>query len=236
MALIDDLRTESNEIVKNTWDIRDSKAVPEPEDLGLKNEGVRMQATFLYADLADSTELAIGGAKIAAEVFKAYLRRTTRIIRALGGEIRSFDGDRVMGVFTEGNKNTAAAKAALKINHFFRKILHPAFAEKYRSNTPGLVQTVGIDTSNVLVVRAGIRNNNDLVWVGRAPNVAAKLSAIRDGNPSYITEAVFNSMLDEAKYGVSNGVKTLMWVRCTWKGGEAYGVPIVYRSTWTWQP
>ena len=41
-----------------------------PEDLGLKNEGVKMQATFLYADRADSTELAIGGAKIAAEVFK----------------------------------------------------------------------------------------------------------------------------------------------------------------------
>lgn len=234
MALIDDLTSETNDIVKGAWDTRDGTVVPKAEDLALNNEGVAFNATFLYADLADSTELAIKDTKIAAEVFKAYLRGTTRIIRALGGEIRSFDGDRVMGVFIEGNKNTLAAKAALKINHFFSKILRPAFLNYYSSRSLTLTQTVGVDTSKVMVVRAGIRNNNDLVWVGRAPNVAAKLSAIRDGYPSYISEAVFNSMLDDSKY--KPGTKELMWVRCTWTNGGAYGVPIVYRSNWTWTP
>ena len=66
----------------------------------------------------NSTELAINNQNTAAEVVTAYLMGTTRIIRALGGDIRSFDGHRVMGIFFEGTKNTLAAEAALKINDF----------------------------------------------------------------------------------------------------------------------
>jgi len=76
----------------------------------------------------------------------------------------------------------------------------PAFTAYYTSRTPSLSQSVGVDTSKVMVVRNGIKNNNDLVWIGRAPNIAAKLSAIRDpGYTSYISEAVFNVILDRVK-------------------------------------
>jgi class 3 adenylate cyclase len=119
MALVDDLIDETNEIVRSTWDRRDGNVVPETEDLGLGNEAVDLEATFLYADLHDSTTLAVNHHQLAAEVFKAFLMGTTRIIRSLGGEIRSFDGDRVMGVFIEGAKNTHASEAGLKINYFF---------------------------------------------------------------------------------------------------------------------
>lgn len=188
MALIDDLKNETDAIVKKAWKRRNGQEVPESEDVGLANEGVELEATFLYADLADSTELAILDQSIAAEVVKAYLLGTTRIIRALGGEIRSFDGDRVMGVFFEGAKNTAAAEAALKINYFFTRILTPAFTGFYSNRNLRLSQSVGVDTSKAMVVRTGIRNNNDLAWIGRAPNVAAKLSAIREiGYSSYIS-------------------------------------------------
>lgn len=127
MALIDDIKSETDAIVKKTWQRRKGEVVPESDDIGLGNECVDLEATFLYADLADSTELAIMNQTIAAEVAKAYLMGTTRIIRDVGGEIRSFDGDRVMGVFFEGAKNTAAAEAALKINYFFKYILIPSF-------------------------------------------------------------------------------------------------------------
>lgn len=93
MALIDDLKTETNAIVKGAWKRRDGEVIPESKDLGLGNECVDVEATFLYADLADSTELALMDKTIAAKVVKAYLMGTTRIIRSLGGEIRSFDGD-----------------------------------------------------------------------------------------------------------------------------------------------
>src|SRR5216684_3243475 len=153
MALIDDLKSETNAIVRGAWKRRDGEVVPESKDIALGNQCVDLEATFLYADLADSTELAIQDKTIASEVVKAYLMGTTRIIRAIGGEIRSFDGDRVMGVFFEGAKNTAAAEAALKINYFFNYILVPEFTGFYQHRTLSLSQTVGVDTSKVMVVR-----------------------------------------------------------------------------------
>lgn len=238
MALIDDLKSETDKIVRSAWQRRDGEVLPENDDVGLGNEGVDLEATFLYADLADSTELAIMDNQIAAEVVKAYLMGTTRIIRALGGEIRSFDGDRVMGVFFEGANNTAAAEAALKINYFFTQILVPAFTSFYTSRTFSLSQAVGVDTSKVMVVRSGIRNNNDLVWVGRAPNIAAKLSAIREpGYTSYLSDTVFNSMLDNSKYStlpLTPGL--MMWEAKTWEKGKPYGVGTVYVSNWWWKP
>jgi hypothetical protein len=48
--------------------------------------------------------------------------------------------------------------------------------------------------------RAGIRNNNDLVWIGRAPSLAAKLSDIREPRYSvYINEAYSNGPGDGEK-------------------------------------
>ncbi len=238
MAFIDDLKSETDAIVKGAWKRRDGKVVPEMDVIALGNEGVNLEATFLYADLADSTELALLDHEIAAEVVKAYLMGTTRIIRALGGEIRSFDGDRVMGVFIEGAKNSAAAEAALKINHFFTEILVPAFTGFYPDRKPLLSQGVGVDTSKVMVVRSGIRNNNDLVWIGRAPNIAAKLSAIRDpGYTSYISESVFNVIVDHSKISTLPPTpRKVMWEAKTWEQGKPYGVGSVYVSNWTWTP
>lgn len=239
MALLDDLEEETDAIVKGAWTRRDGKVVPETQDLVLGNAAVDLEATFLYADLADSTALAIQDQQIAAEVFKAYLMGTTRIIRAVGGDVRSFDGDRVMGVFIGGRKNTSAAEAALKINYFFSQILQPAFQSFYDSQTLQLIQTVGVDTSSVMVVRSGIRNNNDLVWVGRAPNIAAKLSAIREsGYASYITKTVFDTMLESSKISHADfdPPNKPMWESRTWKDGKPYGVEAVYRSGWRWRP
>ncbi len=238
MALIDELNKETTAIVTRVWTRRDGEVVPQPEDLGLTNDAVDLQATLLYADLADSTELVLHNQEIAAEVMKAYLRGATRIIRARGGEIRSFDGDRVMGVFIGGTPNSSAAIAGLKINYFFQNILKPAFAAQYEATFPAkfnLQQTVGIDTSKVMVVRSGIRNHNDLIWVGRAPNIAAKLSGLRDaGCVTYITKAVFDALNDDAKYGGTP--KKVMWEARTWNDGTSYGVRDVYRSGWTWEP
>jgi adenylate cyclase len=238
MALIEDLKSQTATIVKSAWSRRDGTVVPETDDLGLGNESVDLEATFLYADLADSTKLAIEKQSIAAEVFKAYLAGTTRIIRSLGGEIRSFDGDRVMGVFIEGAKNTAAAEAALKISYFFQNILRPEFGGFYSSRELKLAQTVGVDTGKVMVVRSGIRKNNDLVWVGRAPNIAVKLSAIREeGYSSYISDTVFNAMLDDSKYSkYSDPPGQEMWEGRSWSNGKVYGVGTVYRSNWWWRP
>jgi class 3 adenylate cyclase len=238
MALLDDLSTETNKIVRGLWSRRDGVVVPEGESLGLGNDAINLEATFLYADLHDSTSLATYHQQVAAEVFKAYLMGTTRIIRSLGGEVRSFDGDRVMGVFIGSLKNTNAAEAGLKINYFATQILAPSFDQFYKRDFPlglSLNQTVGIDTGKVMVVRSGIRNNNDLVWVGRAPNIAAKLSSIREsGYSTYITKSVFDVLADSSKNG--GDPKRLMWESRSWDDGKEFGVGDVYSSSWRWKP
>ena len=223
-------------IIKAAWDLKDGQVIPETQDLTLGNAGRKLDATTLYADLADSTELAIYDQEIAAEVYKSYLLGTTKIIKAQGGEIRSFDGDRVMGVFIGDSKNTSAAKAALKINYFFSYILQPKFLSFYNrleSSPFRFAQSVGIDTGEIRVARAGVRLDNDLIWVGRAPNIAAKLSSIREpGYSSYITEAVYSVLHQSAKiFGTSS-----MWESRTWPNGNQYGNETVYRSSWWLKP
>ena len=231
-----ELATAVDTIIKARWEVRDGQVVPETDDITLGNSGVALDATILYADLADSTELALFDREIAAEVYKAYLIGTTRLIKDAGGEIRSFDGDRVMGVFIGNFKNTSAAKAALRINYFFTQVLQPSFENSYQSlqtSSFRFAQSVGIDTGEIRVARAGVRNDNDLIWVGGAPNVAAKLSSIREqGYSTYITENVFKKLDNTAKFYNGQSV----WERRTWQKGEPYGAGIVYRTSWWFKP
>jgi adenylate cyclase len=234
MALNDDITSEVNGILAQPWTVRDGTVVPDVESIALAGGAVRLDATMLYADLADSTSLAIYDRRVAARVFKSYLASTARIITARGGYVRSFDDDRVMGVFVGDYKNTSAAKAALHINYVFLEIIKPKLKSKYevfKNETYKLGHCVGIDTSEVLVIRSGIKNNNDLVWVGSAPNVAAKLSGMRD-DPynSWISGSVYNALNEEAK--TSNG--KAMWEKRINVSVIPGGVG--YRSSWQWEP
>ncbi len=233
MAIADDIVSDIDGVLSDTWDIRDGQVVPETQDVALSGGGVKLEATMLYADLADSTELAMWDRRVAARICKAFLAGASRLIRHKGGQIRSFDGDRVMGVFVGKAKNTEAATCALHINWMFKEVLKPKFEAKYAKLADGtykLAHATGVDQSDVLVVRGGIRNNNDLIWIGRAPNVAAKLSSLRE-EPyfSFITPEVFNPMNSSAKTSKSGKD---MWERRTWTGP----VDIVYRSNWHWKP
>jgi len=230
VALSDELIAEVQKIFRTRWQYRDGDQVPETDDIQLGNHGVNLDATVLYADLVKSTSLVTQNSpEFAAEVYKAYLYSAARIIRNEGGTITAYDGDRIMAVYIGKYKNTPAAKTALKINYAVKKIINPKLYEKY----PGqkgifeVNQVVGIDTSPVLVARTGVRGANDLVWVGRAANYAAKLCDLREGFASWITGDVYKGMADEAKTS-SDGHS--MWEQRTWK---ELGLT-VYRSNWTW--
>jgi len=225
-----DVLTEIRSIFKARWTTRDGRVVPEADDVSLGNDAVKLEGTVLYADMADSTGL-VNGYKdwFAAEVYKAYLIGACRVIRDRGGEITAFDGDRVMAVFLGNTKNTSAVKAALHINFVVDKI-NSLLKEEYPNTSYLLRQLVGIDTSSLFVARTGIRNANDLVWVGRAANYAAKLCSLGDATfPTYITEDVYTKLSDEAKYG--GKPRRNIWEKRIWtKKGLT-----VYRSSWWWE-
>lgn len=205
MASADDLKDETKKIFSTTFEERNGTVVPSTESVALKDGSVKVEATFLYADLAGSTTLArLCPWKTTAKIIRAYLACSTRIIRSYGGEIRSFDGDRVMGVFMGDTKNSDATKCAREIFWFVEKVLNPQAKERFtsvREKNIKIKNGIGIDTGDAYAVRAGIRGSDDLIWIGRPPSIAAKLSDIRDYPYSiYITKKVFNRLMDNAKF------------------------------------
>lgn len=60
MTLKDDLDRYVKATFRDQWKVTDTDVVPDPEDLPLGNEAIRLDATVLYADLADSTALVRG--------------------------------------------------------------------------------------------------------------------------------------------------------------------------------
>ena len=229
MGLGDDLKSEVGKILQERWSVREGQVVPDSDDLKLGNDAVTLDGTVLYADLDDSTELVdTRRPSFAAEIYKCYLVCAARIIRSEGGEITSYDGDRIMAVFIGDSKNSNAARTALKINFAVLKIVNPAILSQYPNAGYSVKQVVGIDTSHLFVARTGIRGANDLVWVGRAANYAAKLSA-RAGAATQITAEVYDRLNRDAKIG-SNGQN--MWTPTT---GRELGNRKIYTSSWYWK-
>lgn len=228
MGFDDDLRSQVRNIFQSQWESRDGNTVPDTDDVPLGNVSVKLKGTVLYSDLAESTAMVTKmKSHFAAEVYKAYLSTACRIIRLNGGEITAFDGDRVMALFIGNNKNTSAAKTALMINWAIDKVVNDELARQYPDTDFRVRQAVGVDTSEIWVARTGIRGSNDLVWVGRAANYAAKLCSLRSGpNVSWITEDVFNAMDNTVKYSEGRS----MWEKKVWNEFNIY----VYSSNWWW--
>jgi class 3 adenylate cyclase len=231
MALKQDLEAQVKAIFDDDWKTREGKVVPDPTDLGLGKDAVEFErATILYADLSGSTKL-VDGYKwwFAAEIYKAYLHCAANIIRSEGGTITSYDGDRIMAVFIGGSQTTSAARCGLKINYAVLKIINPALKAKYGEKAYQVRQVVGIDTSEIRAARTGVRGDNDLVWVGRAANYAAKLTELDHPPRTWVTEQAYGRIDKAAKVG--GDPEQNMWTKYTW---TEHGNRTIYGSTWYW--
>lgn len=206
MGVSDDVRARVETILNTDWSVRSGRVVPRTADVALSNGAVEVDAVFLYADLAGSTALQKGyKPTFAAKAIRMYLGGASQIIRHFDGQIRSFDGDRVMGVFVGESRRDDAVKAAFMINWLVREVINPLVKARHEANGTSVWVTqhgVGIDAGKTFIARAGVRNasgeqtHNDLTFIGRAPNIAAKLSALRDPDfgPILITKEVFDGL------------------------------------------
>jgi class 3 adenylate cyclase len=216
-------------IFKEAWATRAGQKVPEPNNLKLGNDAIEFDAaTILYADLTGSTKLVDAESwMFAAEIYKAYLHCAATIIRTEDGSIVSYDGDRIMGVFIGKAQATLAAKAGLKINYAVQEIINPALTAQYPNRSFIVSQVVGIDTSPVRAARTGVRGDNDLVWVGRAANYAAKLTELKSVEKTWMTKATFDRLADDARLGGPNNRP--MWKAYKWTSMNNQSI---YGSTW----
>ena len=136
MGLKDELATEVAAIFRGRWSTRDGQVVPEDDDVQLGNDAVKLKATVLYADLADSTDLVDGyKSPFAAEVYKTFLLCAAKIIRAESGVITAYDGDRIMAVYVGDWKEHGSSRTAMKIEWVVDEIINPARLAQYPENT-----------------------------------------------------------------------------------------------------
>jgi class 3 adenylate cyclase len=229
MSLKDDLIAEVKSTFSSVWEEQTTTSVPAPENLRLNaNHAKDLEtATVLYADLDASTNMVDGYSwPFSAEVYKTYLRCAGQIIRSEGGTITSYDGDRIMAIYTGGSKNTSAVRAALKINWAVHNIIRPALKKYYSSTQYVLNHVVGVDTSQLRAARIGVKGDNDIVWIGRAANHKAKLTTLSQ-KPLWITKAVYDKINEEVK--ISNGAQ--MWEKRLW---TSMNNAEIYCSTYTY--
>lgn len=231
MGLKEDLKKEVVDILSSQWTTRDGQVIPAPEDLALGNDAVALDATVLYADISGSTSMVDAQtATRAAEFYKCYMICAARIIKNAGGSVTAYDGDRIMGVFIGDLKNTTAAKTALKLNYAIWHMVNPAIRDQYGDKAYRLRHVIGIDSSRILASRIGVRNDNDIEWVGPAANYAAKLSSLSEPDWVYITARVFDLLHESGKVG-GNPTRS-MWEERSW---IAMNNMRVYRSNWYWE-
>ncbi len=227
MALRENLQSEVAQILGEAWSVSSTSNVPDPDQLRLSNHAKDLEtATVLYADLDGSTSMVDTHEwQFAAEVYKVYLRCAARIIAAEGGVVTAYDGDRIMAVFTGSSKNTSAVRAAMKIHNAVVKIIRPAIKKQYPSKIFTLNHVIGVDTSQLRASRIGVRGYNDLVWIGRAANYAAKLTSLSE-QPLWITKAVFEKMNQDVKVSADGQA---MWVKRNWAAMKNLEI---YCSSW----
>ncbi len=232
MALKDDLDSFVKKSFNENWENRKGQVVPEPSDLKSSNEAIEFErATVLYADISGSTSMVNSLAwHKSAELYKNFLYCSARLITDNGGTITAYDGDRVMGVFVGDFQSTPAARCALKINYAVSQIIMPAFQTQYPNDTFKLRHTVGIDTSPIKVAKTGVRGDNDLVWIGRAANYAAKLNELSADYPTWITGDLYSRLQEDAKNN-GNPIQH-MWQKFTWSQMNNLEI---YGSTWRWE-
>lgn len=176
----------------------------------MRDGSVEVDAIFMYADLAGSSVLAEKCPwSTTAKIIKSYLLCATRLIRYYKGHIRSFDGDRVMGVFIGEDADTAVS-CARQIDWCVTNIVATTSNAHFKSiqdNAIRIKHCIGLDFGKARAVRAGIRDNSDLIWIGKAPSFAAKLSDVRDfPNEIYASSRIFNRLSREQKIVNGNNI------------------------------
>ena len=230
-----------NAFFDGTYNITEGRVIPDVAALALGKIGKEIELAMLFIDIRESTKIVDGLRRTtAARMYKSFHWGVSKIARLNNGELRSFNGDGVLVAFIGDNKRTNSAKAALQMSWFAQKVLKPKLDAVFQNNQGLSGQNIefdfgiGVDVGKVLIVRGGIRgeNNNDLVWVGNATNYAVKLSGLSEGNfHIYISEDVYKNMGKSSKVGGNPACD--MWEPRVWT--DVGGITI-YRSSWTWAP
>lgn len=216
-----EIENKVDSVLKEPFTQYDIDSVPDIENnpdsrLTHGNTGFAGEFTFLYVDMrGSSTYTDQHRLKTITKIYKAYHHCMVECIKQFNGKVRSFDGDRVLAVFDGKAKVNNSINCAMKMTGCRYDILQPKIKTAFSNDSFSL--GIGISTGNIMVSKAGVgydKNTRDLIWIGDAPNLGAKLSDEADSPYSiYICETTFGRLLENNRYTTKDGVKIDMWTK-----------------------
>jgi class 3 adenylate cyclase/tetratricopeptide (TPR) repeat protein len=153
-------------------------------------EGERKHVTVLFADLADSTELA---AQLGPEPMHALMDRVFQRILAqvhhYEGTVNQFTGDGVMALFGAPLALEDAPRRAVIAALAIHRELDVIDAEVRDAHGRGFQMRIGINTGPVVVGKIGDDLRMDYTAVGDTTNLAARLESLEAPGGVVVSEA-----------------------------------------------
>ena len=127
-SVVDGYLTGTDKVVRK-------RTVPLPQDIPLGREAAELQATALFMDLRQSSDITNHFRRqTAAKMFKSYFHGAVAIVRANNGVVRSFNGDGMLALFIGDFRSSNASKAAMETLWFVRNVLRPKSARYFDNN------------------------------------------------------------------------------------------------------
>ncbi len=201
---------------KNAYDVaaknletRTSNKIPQTSKDLKYNEIVKMDLAMLFVDITGYTDLVKNeNPKKIARVMTLYVTEMGAAIRHHGGIIVSIEGDGLLASFNtiQGKKHNACEKAvrcAVTMNTLLDFVVNKRLRE-FNYNT--ISCRYGMDFGPIIINRAGIKGEgkNELLFIGKATNHAAKFLGIASNGEYVISEEVYKQLSDFYR-GSSNG-------------------------------
>lgn len=210
------------------------RSIPLPKDVPLGKKAAVLEATTLFVDLRQSSDITnTFRRQTAAKMLKAYFHGAVSLVRAHDGEVRSFNGDGILALFMGDSRADDAVRAAMEMKWFIEEILWDKFDRYFTEDSAKrgaplkFSVACGIDDGHIYAVKVGMRGTNDVAWVGRSTNTAAKLSNVLNQPATIgITSDAYQLLSDNRKT-TSDGRS--MW--STDKTREFGGVERKYRTS-----
>src|SRR6266545_4210210 len=139
MGLLEEATADVDNYLAGTYDVTKPQDVPDNDDVPLGKKAMEFEATVLFVDVRQSTDITDSFRRqTAAKMMKAYFSGAVRIINANGGAVRSFNGDGMLAFFMGDPRSTPAVKAAMHIDWFVSELLQPKFGKYFENNQSAL--------------------------------------------------------------------------------------------------
>ena len=160
----------------------------------------------VYIDLASSTKINIEeNQKLAAHIFNSYIKAVVKIFKEYQCKYIDIQGDGGFALFDGDNKVTKAVVSAVTIKTLLSRdtnYLSNFVSDKLKNTNLSL--RVGIHQGSILAKKAGIRGENEIVWLGDVVSVASKICNLKfyennqfKSDTIRITETIYQNLTNK---------------------------------------